>query len=98
MLVIIACSIWAFRDDYSPQAVKMGTTAITKDNRWGGIIASNVNLKGIKLQIDGKSVAATGETLFFDDEMNLYISSDVLSDWFSCAANFYNSNHLIIEK
>ncbi len=98
MLVIIACSIWAFRDDYGPQAVKMGTTAITKDNRWGGIIASNVNLKGIKLQIDGKSVAATGETLFFDDEMNLYISSDVLSDWFSCAASFYNSNHLIIEK
>lgn len=98
MLVVIACSIWAFRDDYSPQAVRMGTTAITKDNRWDGIIAANVNTKGIKLQIDGKPVTATGENLFFDDAMNLYVASDVLSDWFSCSANFYNSNHLILEK
>ena len=98
MLVVIACSIWAFMDDYNPQAVKQGASEITRDSRWNGIIAGNINSRGIKLQIDGKSVASTAEQIFFDDELQLYISSEVLSEWFLCAANFYSSNHLILEK
>ena len=54
MLVVIACSIWAFMDDYNPQAVKQGASEITRDSRWNGIIAGNINSRGIKLQIDGK--------------------------------------------
>lgn len=98
MLLISACSIWVFRDDYTAQSVRAGTTAIAKDSRWGAIIAANVNSKGIKLQIDGKSVETSEDLVFFDDEMNFYIASEVMSDWFSCAANFYSSNHLILEK
>ena len=98
MLVVIACSIWVFMDDYNPQAVKQGASEITRDSRWNGIIAGNINSRGIKLQIDGKSVASTAEQIFFDDELQLYISSEVLSEWFLCAANFYSSNHLILEK
>ena len=98
MLVVIACSIWVFMDDYNPQAVKQGASGITRDSRWNGIIAGNINSRGIKLQIDGKSVASTAEQIFFDDELQLYISSEVLSEWFLCAANFYSSNHLILEK
>ena len=59
MLVVIACSIWVFMDDYNPQAVKQGASGITRDSRWNGIIAGNINSRGIKLQIDGKSVAST---------------------------------------
>ena len=98
MLVVIACSIWVFMDDYNPQAVKQGASGITRDSRWNGIIAGNINSREIKLQIDGKSVASTAEQIFFDDELQLYISSEVLSEWFLCAANFYSSNHLILEK
>lgn len=98
MFVVIACSIWVFMDDYNPQAVKQGASEITRDSRWNGIIAGNINSRGIKLQIDGKSVASTAEQIFFDDELQLYISSEVLSEWFLCAANFYSSNHLILEK
>ena len=54
MLVVIACSIWVFMDDYNPQAVKQGASGITRDSRWSGIIAGNINSRGIKLQIDGK--------------------------------------------
>lgn len=64
MLVVIACSIWAFMDDYNPQAVKQGASEITRDSRWNGIIAGNINSRGIKLQIDGKSVASTAEQIF----------------------------------
>lgn len=98
MLVVIACCVWVFMDDYNPQAVKQGTTGITRDSRWSGIIANNINSRGVKLQIDGKPVQATSEQVFFDDNLSLYISSDVLSDWFSCASNYYSSNHLILEK
>ena len=38
MLVVIACSIWVFMDDYNPQAVKQGASGITRDSRWNGII------------------------------------------------------------
>ena len=51
MLVVIACSIWAFMDDYNPQAVKQGASEITRDSRWNGIIAGNINSRGIKLQV-----------------------------------------------
>lgn len=98
IFVVIACSVWVFIDDYNLQDVRQGTAAITRDNRWGNIIATNINSKGIKLQIDGKQVAANNEEIFFDDELKLYIASEVLSEWFSCATNFYNSNHLILEK
>lgn len=98
MLIIIVCCVWVFRDDFTPQFVKAGTSEIAVDDRWGSIIASNVNSRGIKLQIDGKSVQTSGNNLFFDDDMNLYIASDVMPDWFSCASNFYSSNHLILEK
>lgn len=98
MIVVMACSVWVFMDDYNSQAVRQGTAAITRDNRWGSIIAANINSKGIKLQIDGKQVDAGADNIFFDDELKLYIASDVLSDWFSCATNFYNSNHVILEK
>lgn len=98
MLVVTACSVWVFMDDYNSQEVRQGTAAITRDNRWGFIIAANINSKGVKLQIDGKQVDAGTDNIFFDDELKLYIASDVLSDWFSCATNFYNSNHLILEK
>lgn len=98
MLVVTACSVWVFMDDYNSQEVRQGTATITRDNRWGCIIAANINSKGVKLQIDGKQVDAGTDNIFFDDELKLYIASDVLSDWFSCATNFYNSNHLILEK
>lgn len=98
IFVVIACSVWVFIDDYNLQDVRQGTAAITRDNRWGNIIATNINSKGIKLQIDGKQIAANNEEIFFDDELKLYIASEVLSEWFSCATNFYNSNHLILEK
>ena len=98
MIVVMACSVWVFMDDYNSQAVRQGTAAITRDNRWGSIIAANIYSKGIKLQIDGKQVDAGADNIFFDDELKLYIASDVLSDWFSCATNFYNSNHVILEK
>lgn len=98
MLVVTACSVWVFMDDYNSQEVRQGTATITRDNRWGCIIAANINSKGVKLQIDGKQVDSGTDNIFFDDELKLYIASDVLSDWFSCATNFYNSNHLILEK
>ena len=74
MLIIIVCCVWVFRDDVTPQFVKAGTSEIAVDDRWGSIIASNVNSRGIKLQIDGKSVQTSGNNLFFDDDMNLYIA------------------------
>lgn len=98
MIVVVACGVWVFRDDFAPQLVKAGTADIAVDDRWGGIISANVNAKGIKLQIDGKAVQTSGDNMFFDENMNLYVASDVMRDWFSCASNFYNSNHLILEK
>ena len=84
MLVVIACSIWVFMDDYNPQAVKQGASGITRDSRWNGIIAGNINSRGIKLQIDGKSVASTAEQIFFDDELIVYIIGGFVGVVFMC--------------
>ena len=43
MLVVIACSIWVFMDDYNPQAVKQGASGITRDSRWNGIIVQYIS-------------------------------------------------------
>ena len=83
MLVVIACSIWVFMDDYNPQAVKQGASGITRDSRWNGIIAGNINSRGIKLQIDGKSVASTAEQIF------LMMSYNCIYHRRFCRSGFY---------
>lgn len=87
MLVVIACSIWVFMDDYNPQAVKQGASGITRDSRWNGIIAGNINSRGIKLQIDGKSVASTAEQIFLTMSYNCIYHRRFVGVVL-CAANF----------
>lgn len=97
-LLICVCCVWVFREDYIPQSVKAGTGSLSRDKQWDSIISANINSKVIKVQIDGKSVPVKTGDIWYDDSMNMYIAADVLTDWFSCAASYYSSNHLILEK
>lgn len=91
-------TFFVFRDDFKPQEVKAGMSPLSRSSEWNPIIAANINNKGIKLSVDGKTVALSQEDIFMNEDMVMMIAADILTENFSCAANFYNSNRLILEK
>lgn len=97
-LVILAANISIMREEVDANSVKMGMTAFNYDTGWDAIIADNVNLKGIKLQIDGKAITVSDNSIMMSEDRTIFIASDVLTELFSCATNYYGQSRLILEK
>lgn len=71
---------------------------LEKSVEWNPIIASLINSKGINLEVDGKPIEAQTGDIIYDDDMTLLIAADRLTDFFSCASQYYSSNHLVLRK
>ncbi len=97
-LLILILNFFIMNEEVDTSSVKMGVSSFNYDSKWDAIIAENVNLKGIKLQIDGKSIIVSDKSLIMDDKRTIFIATDVLTELFSCATNYYGQNRLVIEK
>lgn len=65
---------------------------------WKSERANFSNNNGIKLELDGNNLDFASGKIYFDENMETMISSEIISDVFDCAINIYNKNKLIIEK
>ena len=95
--MIAVTAVLYFHNTLEPQSVRQGSKECVKSEGWTSAIVADVNSREIHLQVGGKEVAS-GHNAYMDDNMNLMISSSVLTDAFYCAANFYDREMLILEK
>ena len=97
VVMIAVTAVLYFHNTLEPQSVRQGSKECVKSEGWTSAIVADVNSREIHLQVGGKEVAS-GHNAYMDDNMNLMISSSVLTDAFYCAANFYDREMLVLEK
>lgn len=85
---------------YNPKdyAIDRSEAKAGKAQAWNPIMAKLINEQGITLRVDGKMVRTVKGDVIYDDDMELLIAADILTDVFNCASNFYSSNHLVLRK
>ena len=100
IIFILGLHLVVFRIDFSPNAIKpvAVNTELVNSSEWGRIISNDINSKQIKILVDGKIEKTGIDDLYMNEDLQLMISADILTDIFSCAVNVYNSERIIVEK
>lgn len=98
IVVIIAyvLTIHNFGNDYETIAGFRGATLEEED--WNPLIAASVNEKTISVAIDSKEYSSNNMNIFMDDNLNIMVPLDILSDGLNCSSHLYDEKDLLVEK
>ena len=98
ILVMAACVLkfHHFGSDYESIATFRGAQLNRED--WNPLIAESVNEKRLAISIDNKEYTNQDTDIFMDDNLNLMVPVDILSDGLNCSIHLYPQEELLIEK
>lgn len=65
---------------------------------WNPLIAESINEKLIAVTIDNKEYTSKTNGIYMDENLNLMIPINMLSDSFDCSSHLYDSKQLLLEK
>ena len=65
---------------------------------WSNIIADEANKKGVTLVVDGNVIPKTECDTYINENRELMLAADSLTDIFQCSYRLYNQKKLVIEK
>ncbi|MCX4320894.1 MAG: lectin like domain-containing protein [Lachnospiraceae bacterium] len=98
ILVMAACVLkfHHFGRDYESIDTFRGAQLNRED--WNPLIAQSVNEKRLTISIDNKEYSNQDTGIFMDDNLNLMVPVDILSEGLNCSTHLYPKEELLIEK
>lgn len=98
ILVAVACVLKfnTFSRDYETVGTFRG--ARLEAENWNPLIAESVNEKPISVAIDSKEYNNKDISVFMDDNLNIMVPVDILSEGLNCSSHLYEGEELLIEK
>lgn len=98
ILVMSACVLkfHHFGSDFESVATFRGAQLNKED--WNPLIAESVNEKRLVISIDNKEYTNQDTGIFMDDNLNLMVPVDILSEGLNCSIHLYPQEKLLIEK
>lgn len=98
LLVVTACVLKFnnFGSDYEAVDTFRGATLEKTD--WNPLIADSVNEKTISVAIDSKEYTSNNMDIYMDDNLNIMMPIEVLSEGLNCSSHLYNKEELLVEK
>lgn len=97
-IVVVVILGYKYTKDLSDIELKDSNEPVEIPAQWSEIIADSVNESGISLMVDGKKLEMDKEDIIMDESKNVFISSDVVTDAFSCAINTKDTKNITIHK
>lgn len=98
VLVLGACVLrfHHFGRDYESIDTFRGAQLNKED--WNPLIAQSINEKYLAVSIDNKEYTNQDSGIFMDDNLNLMVPVDILSEGLNCSTHLYPKDKLMIEK
>lgn len=98
VLSVMACAIkfHNFGVDYEDLGKFRG--AYLSDQDWNPLIADTVNDKRIVVAIDSREYTNKDTDIFMDDNLNIMVPADILTEGLRCSSHLYDGEELLIEK
>ncbi len=98
VLVAAACvlNFNSFGGDYETVGKFRG--AELKEEDWNPLIAETVNEKTISVAIDNKEYTNKDTSIFMDDNLNIMVPVDILTEGLKCSSHIYENKELLVEK
>lgn len=98
MLVTAACVLKfnSFGGDYETVGKFRG--AELKEEDWNPLIAETVNEKMISVAIDNKEYTNKDTSIYMDDNLNIMVPVDILTEGLKCSSHIYGEKELLVEK
>ncbi len=98
ILIGLACLLRLGHPGRSFEGVaQLRGTEISKEE-WNPLIAEEVNSKKITVSIDSKEYQSPDTPLFMDDNLNIMVPADILTEGLRCSSHIYGQKELRIEK
>lgn len=82
--------------DYEMVDTFRGAALLEED--WNPLIAQTVNDKKISVSIDSREYASDSTDIYMDDNRNIMVPVDILSEGLNCSAHLYDRRALLVEK
>ena len=94
--IAIICGIGFIRQsDY----VAKSHSSVEVNRRWKVALANYVNHNGLALSVDGEVVdPVRSKRAYMDDDMELMLEKDIVTDLFDCSVNLYDDSVLRISR
>lgn len=97
MILIIVMCVIASTYKSSGKVVK-SDNELVRTSDWNTHIADYVNKREIVLSVDGKNIKLEKNKIYMDNNLNIMLPVNILTNAFSCASNLYDSKRLVLEK
>ena len=65
---------------------------------WNPLIADTVNEKKLSLALDHREYTNQDTSIYMDDNLNIMVPADILSEGLKCSSHIYGKEELRIEK
>ena len=85
-----------FAENYQQISNFRGATMQKED--WNPMIAASVNENLLSLVIDNKEYTNEEYSFYMNDELNIMLPANMLTEALNCSANVYDGNTLVLEK
>lgn len=98
-IVIVGVSALKFNDlgkEYESVGKFRGANLAKED--WNPLIAETVNEKLISVAIDNKEYTNQDNSIFMDDNLNIMVPVDILTEGLKCSSQLYEDKNLLVEK
>lgn len=83
------------------KGIALGSVVLTEDNRpqqWYEIIASDINIELLKVEVDDKQIEFESSTAFMENNLDIMLPADIFNDVFKCAINYYSNEKIVLQK
>lgn len=93
---VSALKFYNFGTEYETVGEFRGANLSKED--WNPLIAETVNDKILSVAIDNKEYTNQDTSIFMDDNLNIMVPIDILTDGLKCSSHLYDRSDLLVEK
>ncbi|MCI8634380.1 MAG: cell surface protein [Eubacterium sp.] len=101
LMAVLAVGIFVWRFDFFgvgfETVLKSGQSRILKEE-WNPMIAASVNEKKLVVNIDSREYTNRKTSVFMDENLNIMVPVDILTEALNCSSHLYQKKELLIEK
>ena len=101
LMAVITAAIFAWRFGCffgGYESVLLSGEGVFLEEEWNPLIAGSVNAKTITVNIDSRQYTNREMPVFMDENLNIMVPSDILTEGLKCSSHLYEGKELLIEK
>lgn len=96
VIAVCVCKFHHFGEEY--ESVGKFRGAELAEENWNPLIADTVNEKILSIAIDNKEYTNKNSSIFMDDNLNIMVPIDILTEGLQCSSHLYLNDELLVEK